>query len=204
MNKDSLTKIKTIVKLVLYLPQMPFDFLYCSLHGLKWNKDWRLRGWPLIRKSHGAKIEIGKRFLAVSKSRYNSWGVIQPVIIMARQPGCVIKIGNNVGLSGCTITALKQIVIGNDVLVGSSVVITDNDAHPFNPESRQCGKIAAEPVFIHDNFFIGARSLILKGVTIGKGAVVGAGSVVAKSVPDFAIVAGNHAKIIGDCRENKK
>jgi acetyltransferase-like isoleucine patch superfamily enzyme len=201
MKKSLLTKIKPIIKFVLYLPHMPGDFLYCSFHGLKWHMDWRLRGWPLIKKNREAKIEIGKHLLAVSKSYYNSWGVFQPVIIMARRPGCIIKIGDNVGLSGCTITAIKQVVIGNDVLVGSGVVITDNDAHPIDYESRHDGEISADPVVIHDNVFIGARALILKGVTIGKGAVIGAGSVVVKSVPDFAIAAGNPAKVIGDCRE---
>ena len=45
-------------------------------------------------------------------------------------------------------------------------------------------------------FFIGARCIILKGVTIGKGSVIGAGSVVSKSVPAGVIVAGNPARVI--------
>lgn len=49
---------------------------------------------------------------------------------------------------------------------------------------------------IGKNVFIGARSIVMKGVTIGDGAVVGAGSVVTKDVPANAIVAGNPAKIV--------
>jgi galactoside O-acetyltransferase len=52
------------------------------------------------------------------------------------------------------------------------------------------------PIKISKGAWIGARSMILKGVTIGKGAVVGAGSVVTKDVPDWTVVAGNPARVV--------
>lgn len=58
-------------------------------------------------------------------------------------------------------------------------------------ESKSKGDIS-----IKDDVWIGLNSIILSGVTIGKGAVVAAGSVVTKDVPDYAIVGGNPAKII--------
>ena len=54
----------------------------------------------------------------------------------------------------------------------------------------------SSPVVIEDNAFIGARCIILKGVTIGKNAIVGAGSVVTKSIPANEIWAGNPARPI--------
>lgn len=59
------------------------------------------------------------------------------------------------------------------------------------------------PVTIGDKVFIGARAIILRGVTIGNGAVIGAGAVVAKDVPPMAIVAGNPAKVIGNVLDEK-
>ena len=49
---------------------------------------------------------------------------------------------------------------------------------------------------IEDNVFVGSRSIILKGVTIGKDSVIGAGSVVVRSIPPGVIAAGNPAKVI--------
>ena len=56
-------------------------------------------------------------------------------------------------------------------------------------------------IYVGDNSVIGARSIILYNVSIGKNALVAAGSVVTKNVPDYAIVVGNPAKVIGDTRK---
>jgi acetyltransferase-like isoleucine patch superfamily enzyme len=74
-----------------------------------------------------------------------------------------------------------------------------------NPEERRAGYGgASRPIVIEDDVFIGARAIILKGVTIGKGCVVGAGAVVAKSVPPYSVVVGNPAKVVGDSRRSSK
>lgn len=90
------------------------------------------------------------------------------------------------------------LVIGNHVDVASSVMIY-NSEHDLTSDDF---KATHEPVEIGDYVFVGPRAIILPGVKIGKGAVVGAGAVVTKDVPDFAIVGGVPAQVIGE-RKNK-
>ena len=67
--------------------------------------------------------------------------------------------------------------------------------HDFKDPSLQ---LITKPITIGKNSFIGARVMILPGVSIGDQAIVGAMSVVSKDVPDHQIVAGNPAKKIGE------
>ena len=177
----------------------PVDCLWCFLGGVSWQWGWRLKGFPKFRARGGGKIRIGERFAAHSRSKGNSIGVFQPVIITAWGELAQIIIGDDVGLSGCSITAERRIEIGNRVLVGAGVLIIDTDAHPLSPEGRFANLPAnTAPIVIGDDVFIGARAIILKGVSIGAGAIVGAGAVVVKHVPSRAIVVGNPARVVGN------
>jgi len=102
-------------------------------------------------------------------------------------------IGDHAFLDGRA--ALK---IGSHVDIASSVMIynSEHDLEKADFVARE------EPVTIGDYVFIGPRAIILPGVRIGKGAVVAAGAVVTNNVPDFAIVGGVPAKVIGE-RKNK-
>jgi acetyltransferase-like isoleucine patch superfamily enzyme len=173
------------------------DCLYCIFHGLRWDSSWTLYGFPSVRMHHSAGISIGKRFVACSRIYGNSLGVNQPVILNASGRGAVIAIGDDVGMSGCTVCASVSVRIGNRVMIGSGALLTDSDAHPLHPDDRNAeGKTKAGPIVVEDDAFIGARAIVLKGVTVGRGAVVGAGSVVACDVPPMAIVAGNPARVL--------
>lgn len=91
-----------------------------------------------------------------------------------------------------------DVTIGSDVLMGPDVVIYSGGhayEDPKTPINLQ-GSIPSRPVRIGDDVWIGTRVVILPGVTIGNGAVVGANSVVTKSVPEYAVVAGNPARFI--------
>jgi acetyltransferase-like isoleucine patch superfamily enzyme len=88
--------------------------------------------------------------------------------------------------------------IGSHTDIASSVMIY-NSEHDLEKEDFGA---RTESVQIGDYVFVGPRAIILPGVKIGKGAVVAAGAVVTKDVPDFAIVGGVPAKVIGE-RKNK-
>ena len=145
------------------------------------------------------RLVIGKNFKCNNKIKSNSIGLIQPCVFNIATAGAEIVIGNNVGISGSTINATKSIKIGNNVLIGSGCLITDTDSHPIDWQDRindNNEKTASSPIVIEENVFIGARSIILKGVTIGMNSVIGSGSVVAKSIPANCIAGGNPAKVI--------
>ena len=111
---------------------------------------------------------------------------------------CVIYHNVTLG-SRKIINSKRHPTIGNNVLIGSGCLISDTDSHPIDWEDRlydRNEKTRKVPIVIEDNVFIGARSIILKGVTIGEGAVIGAGSVVSKDVPPYSIVCGNPARVV--------
>lgn len=197
-------KLKKYIKRAFEIAQWPRNILFSILWGLKFDFTWRFFGLPYIRKGgRGSKIKIGRYFTAVSTISHNSFGIIQRVVVRTVDHGAVIQIGDNVGISGCTISSGKLVVIGNNVLIGSGVIITDGDAHPINPEARKAGLgCIRKPVIIEDDVFIGARAVVLKGVTIGKGSVIGACAVVTKNIPPYSIAVGNPARIIGDTRNS--
>ena len=74
------------------------------------------------------------------------------------------------------------------------------DGHSIDRISPEVSDILGE-IRIGDNCFIGAHSIILPGVTLGKEVIVGAGAVVTKSYPDGSIVAGNPARLIGNSKD---
>ena len=85
------------------------------------------------------------------------------------------------------------VTLEDNVFVGPNVTFT-NDKYP-----KVKGDWVLQKTLIKSGAALGANSVILPGVTVGKQALVGAGSVVARDVPDNAIVTGNPAVVTG-CR----
>lgn len=98
----------------------------------------------------------------------------------------------------CFLDGRAPLKIGNHVDIAAQVLIY-NSQHDLNSEDFIA---TSAPVQVKDYVFIGPRAILLPGVTIGTGAVVAAGAVVSKDVPDYAIVGGVPATVIGE-RKNK-
>jgi len=97
----------------------------------------------------------------------------------------------------CFFHSAGGIEIGCNVGIGPGVKILTSSHSLDNIEGPILhNPVQFEPVIIKDNSDIGVNSVILPGVTIGKGAQIGAGSVVTKSVDDFTVVAGVPAKLL--------
>lgn len=118
-------------------------------------------------------------------------------------PSKFITIGNNTFIGRNVTISTSQsgrspISIGNNVLIAERVQIIggnhalDRADIPINQQGE--GKQGA--IIIEDDVWIGASSIILTGITIGKGSVIAAGSVVTKNVEPYSVVAGNPARFI--------
>ncbi|HJT67036.1 MAG TPA: acyltransferase [Pyrinomonadaceae bacterium] len=101
----------------------------------------------------------------------------------------------------------EGVEIGDECFIGHGVMFT-NDVYPS--AVNQDGSLQTEADWqviktkVKPRASIGSNATIIAGVTIGEGALVGAGAVVTKDVPDFAIVAGVPARVIGDVRKRGK
>lgn len=162
--------------------------------------SFKTNGIPIIDIYDNSKLIIGNNFSMNNGVNYNRIGRQQPCFFVISNSGTVI-IGDNVGISSTAFHCNKSISVGNNVKIGGNTVIYDTDFHSLDPKIRCTGfeklsDVSMKEVIIDDNVFIGAHCTILKGVHVGRNSIIGAGSVVAKSVPENEIWAGNPAKRI--------
>ena len=181
----------------------------------------RMRFYPMLNRALlkkkgailGRNIQIpgklnlvtsGNNVIGIGNNFYFSSGdAINPISSNLQgaiylENGASLKIGNNVGMSSTRMWIHESVTIGDNVKIGGCVLITDTDAHPLDYLSRRTGNEGTKsaPVVIEDDVWIGAHTVILKGVTIGARSVIGAGSVVTKSIPADCVAAGNPCKVI--------
>jgi acetyltransferase-like isoleucine patch superfamily enzyme len=104
---------------------------------------------------------------------------------------------------GVVMNIRNGLTIGRNVMIGHESTIMDYDGHPvfysqaeYNQYQGELYGGKSDPILIEDNVWIGFRTTILKGVTIGSGSIVGANSCVVSDVPPNSIVAGNPARLI--------
>lgn len=188
----------------------------------RWDQTW------LAQHFHGSKVAIRSQRLATKLGNDNII-VCGEIITKGEQyiiindgchieRGCVITawnktpdgslhtpsihIGKNASIGEYNhITSINEILIGDNLLTGRWVTITDNSHGDTDYESLQMNPImrpviSKGPVVIGNNVWIGDKVTILPNVTIGDGAVIAANSVVTKDVPAYSVVAGNPAKVV--------
>ena len=148
----------------------------------------------------GVKIMSPQNISIGNNSSIMSHCIIETCAVNDNKPH--LRIGDNVSLGEYShITCADKITIGNGVLTGRFVLITDNSHGNNTKEETNTPPLARMihsngPVHIGDNVWIGDKVTILPNVTIGKGCIIEANAVVTKDIPEYSVVAGIPAKII--------
>lgn len=151
---------------------------------------------------------LGSRYITVGDNFYAGQGAWIECLDehLGHHFNPCIRIGDNVSLSHSVhIAAIGNVLIGNDVLLGSRIIITDHNHGLYSgdspsdpnvpPSLRPLSKKKAN-LIIEDNVWICDGVVVLSGVTIGKGSVISANSVVINDVPPFSIASGAPATVI--------
>ena len=187
-------------------PEIVFERLREQL-GLIWRMEARLKGAevqagvifggrPILSVARGSRMVLGERVIVRSGRRNNPLGCFQPCVLRTMVPGAQLVLERGVGMSATTVCAGRSIHIGEGTIIGAGALILDNDLHRQNTDGSWVTDVTsgARPVRIGRSVFIGARAVILKGVTVGDGAIVGAGAVVTRDVGAGHVAAGNPAQ----------
>lgn len=120
-------------------------------------------------------------------------GNVVPIEIVSYK-GSHISIGDHTFINyGASITAYQQVKIGRHCLLGHHLRIVDRNEHGI--KQRDVAPPAA-PVIIEDHVWIGAHTIILPGVCIGRNSAIGAGSVVTRDIPANCLAVGNPARVL--------
>jgi acetyltransferase-like isoleucine patch superfamily enzyme len=142
-----------------------------------------LRGRPAV--SNEGKMTIGERVRLVSTVA---------TLELVTLPGGHLDIGDNVFINyGSSLVSSAHVRIGNDVLIGTHVMVMDCDFHRVEDKAWDT---TGTPIVIEDRVWLGNRSMVLKGVRVGHDSVVAAGSIVTADVEPRTLVAGVPAKLV--------
>lgn len=176
----------------------------------------RIRNWILIHHKHvsvGKNVKIegtlslygkAKSFIIEDNVRIISCRKKNPLgggtrTVFFFAPDAMITIGENSGISNSVFRIRKKLYIGKNVNIGGDCKFYDSDMHSVDYKDRISVpdlNVKNAPITIKDGVWIGAHSIVLKGVTIGERSVVAAGSVVTKSIPNDELWGGNPARFI--------
>jgi len=146
--------------------------------------------WFFAHAEPGSLIVLRGATLRVSGGEF----AIKSAAFVEVKDGALLELqgGNGYASRDLQIECRERITIGPGAAIGPGVMIRDNDGHPLTTEGHQ----STLPVTIGRRVWIGAKAIILKGVTIGEGSIVAAGSIVTHDIPAHCLAAGVPAKVV--------
>jgi acetyltransferase-like isoleucine patch superfamily enzyme len=214
------TTLNTMKKCIYWLGKM-FSYIVPKWLTKKWNllitlfatgyqsRLFKHIGENCILGKHS--IYLGEQYISIGKNTsFGDYGMLTAYEQYAHAQQTFtphIIIGENCCIGTQShITAINSITIGNNVLTGPRILITDNahgdiDAKTLDMEPMMRPLISKGKVIIGDNVWIGEGAMILPNVHIGEGAIIAANSVVTKDIPAYSIAAGVPAKIIKNIKQ---
>ena len=208
-----MTKMINFLKDKLIVPV--YDF-FLGLFRVRWR-------YYLIKKCEKSGVIFddknsvsfnGRCYLTISKNSYVKWGghitinsgplyCIDTISSSKIEvyDGASLKIGEGSGMSNVSIVCTNSITIGRETGFGAGCLIMDSNFHSLDYRLRRDpvkndSDTKSLPIVIEDNVFVGAHSIICKGVTIGARSIIAAGAVVVKSIPPDCIAGGNPCVVI--------
>lgn len=164
-----------------------------------------LLGRPLIDIRPECRLCIGNGVTLNSRNKGYFINMHSPVKLFADHPGAQILIGEKTRIHGTCIHAYQSVEIGKNCLIAANCHIIDCNGHACSfddVENRIRTRGEIRPVKIEDNVWVGAGTMILPGVTIGRGSIISANSVVTKNIPPMVLAGGNPAIVIKDYARN--
>lgn len=173
-------------------------FYRLIMHPVKTRPNWWIRLFMGFYTKRGKKSiiyrSVRKDITPFHDFHLGDYSVIEDWSCINNAVGDVI-IGSHTRI-GLHNTVIGPVIIGNHVNIAQGVVLSGMN-HSFNDLSRRIDeqKVVTSPIIIDDDVWVGANSVILAGVKIGKHCVIGAGSIVTKDIPDYTIAVGNPARI---------
>lgn len=174
--------------------------------GVPCSDDADVKGMANIFISKKGIVNVGKGLTLRSGDRRGIGNGATTKIIVSS--GAELTIGDHVGMTNVCLLCQNKIEIGDYVLLGADVMVMDSNFHDTDWKGRMDGAhgingAKTAPVKIGDNVFIGTRSIICKGVTVGARSIIAAGSVVVRDIPEDCIAGGNPCKIIRKINEKQ-
>lgn len=169
------------------------------MHPVKIRPRWWIRLFQCfyLSKGKGSVIyrSVRKDLVPFNRFELGARSVVEDFSVLNNSVGDII-IGSE-SLVGIGNTIIGPVHIGRNVNLAQNITISGLN-HNFTDVTKTINKqgVSTSPVFIDDDVWIGANTVILAGVTIGKHCVIGAGSVVTKNIPSYCLAIGNPAKII--------
>ncbi|MFT5705895.1 MAG: acetyltransferase-like isoleucine patch superfamily enzyme [Oceanospirillaceae bacterium] len=161
-----------------------FYLLFGGVFFNKVEKNVNFEGWVHIPQKNGTIVIKGKSRICRN-------------VELSVPEGGELSLDNVYVGPGVSMSCHERISIGDNTLIAGGVSIFDNNHKFIDTETFISDQgFESKPIEIGSDVWIGENSIITAGISIGNHSIIGAGSIVTKDVPEWAIVAGNPARII--------